>query len=84
LNHEGRLKYEEFKMWVDRTPMIVEYFESILPFVGNKEQYGHTQKDALPSMQKTRSHSIMHRVNSGHFEPVGGGLQRSTSVSGYL
>ena len=38
--------------WVDRTPMIVEYFESILPFVGNKEQYGHTQKDALPSMQK--------------------------------
>lgn len=58
--------------------MIVEYFESILPFVGNKEQYGHTQKDALPSMQKTRSHSILGRVNSGHFEPVG--RQRTTSV----
>ena len=36
LNHEGRLKYEEFKMWIERTPKVLEYFESILPFVGQK------------------------------------------------
>lgn len=55
LNHEGRLRYEEFKMWVERTPAIITYFESILPFVGNKqEKLTNSQKGALP-IAKTRS-----------------------------
>eukprot|EP01042_Synura_sphagnicola_P000499 gene499-532_t len=32
LNHEGRLTYEEFKMWVQRTPSVIEYFEDMLPY----------------------------------------------------
>lgn len=36
LNHEGRLTYEEFKMWVQRTPSLIEYIESILPYNGPK------------------------------------------------
>jgi hypothetical protein len=72
LNHEGRLKYEEFKMsdhlalsqtsclthlslsphrWVQRTPGIVAYFESILPFVGmkkDKDRKHLSQKGSLP------------------------------------
>lgn len=57
LNHEGRLKYEEFKMWVQRTPAILDYLESILPFVGRKEENisgDHKQKEALPMMQNAR------------------------------
>ena len=61
LNHEGRLKYEEFKMWVTRTPAILEYFESILPFVGSKDEYkshDDKKKEALPLTQSLRVSSL--------------------------
>ena len=29
-----RLTYEEFKMWVERTPLVMDYIESILPYNG--------------------------------------------------
>jgi len=69
LNHEGRLKYEEFKMWVQRTPSIVAYFDSILPFVGDKHHTSHSQKDALPITQKTRSSSML-RSHSAQFDTL--------------
>jgi hypothetical protein len=34
LTNEGRLTYEEFKMWVQRTPLVMDYIESILPYNG--------------------------------------------------
>jgi Ca2+-binding EF-hand superfamily protein len=49
LNHEGRLSYEEFKMWVQRTPGTLEYLESILPFSGHKDHHTHhTRLETLP------------------------------------
>lgn len=49
LNHEGRLSYEQFKMWVQRTPGIIEYLESIMPWAVRDETIKrHSQKDALP------------------------------------
>lgn len=65
LNHEGRLKYEEFKMWIERTPKVLEYFESILPFVGQKdEKHHHTQKDALPLRRSVSREAINGRRSS--------------------
>ena len=61
LNHEGRLKYEEFKMWVLRTPAILEYFESVLPFVGDKDEcnaHENKKKEALPMTQCARLTSL--------------------------
>lgn len=76
LNHEGRLKYEEFKMWVQRTPVILDYLESILPFVGTKDEYGshdHKQKEALPMTQNARVVSMRRDRNDS--------LQRIASVN---
>ena len=28
------MTYEEFKMWVERTPLVMDYIESILPYNG--------------------------------------------------
>jgi serine/threonine protein kinase/Ca2+-binding EF-hand superfamily protein len=56
LNHEGRLTYEEFKMWVQRTPMIMDYIESILPYNGPKDlQPHHDKKDTLPHLRRITS-----------------------------
>mmetsp|Transcript_11288 Transcript_11288/g.17176 ORF Transcript_11288/g.17176 Transcript_11288/m.17176 type:complete len:828 (-) Transcript_11288:222-2705(-) len=70
LNHEGRLKYEEFKMWIQRTHGVLEYFESMLPFVGEKHHTCHTQKDALPT-PKGRSSTTLTRTYSGQLDTVG-------------
>ena len=35
LQGEGRLHYQEFKMWVNRNPSILSYFEELLPYSGN-------------------------------------------------
>ena len=49
VEHDGRLTYEEFKMWVERTPVVLEYIESIVPYAGVKDNHKHTNKeDALP------------------------------------
>ena len=59
LNHEGRLSYQEFKMWVERTPGILEYLESILPFSGPKDNHPHHSKlETLPMV------SMMRKVTS--------------------
>ena len=76
LNHEGRLKYEEFKMWVQRTPVILDFLESILPFVGTKDEYcthNHKQKEALPMTQNARVVSMRRDRNDS--------LQRIASVN---
>ena len=74
LNHEGRLHFEEFKMWVERTPGILEYLESILPFSGPKDNHRHhSAKETLPmvsslrritSMRTLRTSSLDHSVSS--------------------
>ena len=56
LNHEGRLTYEEFKMWIERNPEIVQYIESILPYNGPKDEHKHVSKqDSLPHMKRVSS-----------------------------
>lgn len=59
LHHEGRLNFEEFKMWLQRTPEVMEYLESILPYVGTKESHSHHDKiETLPmssGMRRSRS-----------------------------
>jgi tRNA A-37 threonylcarbamoyl transferase component Bud32/Ca2+-binding EF-hand superfamily protein len=37
LHGEGRLHFEEFRMWVGRNPAIIEYFDDILPYAGSKK-----------------------------------------------
>lgn len=56
VNHQHSLNFEEFKMWIEKNPQILQYFESILPFVGSKEEHKHKgQKDALPN-RRSLSH----------------------------
>ena len=66
LNHEGRLSYEQFKMWVQRTPGIIEYLESIMPWASKDETLKrHSQRDALPiygQMKRNTSVNSMGRI----------------------
>jgi serine/threonine protein kinase/Ca2+-binding EF-hand superfamily protein len=50
VEHDGRLTYEEFKMWVERTPVVLRYIESIVPYAGAKDEKKqcHSKMDALP------------------------------------
>ncbi len=53
LNHEGRLTYEEFKMFVQRNPFILEHIESIFPYNGPKDGTVHSDKTAsLPHLKR--------------------------------
>jgi hypothetical protein len=65
LNHEGKLSYEQFKMWVERTPAITEYLQSILPFGVKKtpiEEHNHRPKpdkrNSLPFRARSSSHNL--------------------------
>lgn len=83
LNHEGRLTYEEFKMWVQRTPLIIEYIESILPYNGPKDKNQHTDKrETLPHMKRVTS-KVLSRGNSMQDVPSIAGeiFNHSTSVN---
>ena len=55
-------------MWVERTPGILEYLESILPFSGPKENHPHHSKlETLPMvsmMRKVTSTQSLHRALS--------------------
>lgn len=63
LNHEGRLTYEEFKMWVQRNPLILQHIESILPYNGSKDLSRHSDKsESLPHMRRITS---IARMSSG-------------------
>lgn len=66
LNHQGKLQYEEFKMWIQRTPAVLDFLESILPFVGSKDVYishDHKQKEALPMTQNARVVSLRREIS---------------------
>lgn len=59
LNHEGRLSYEEFKMWVERNPALLEHIESILPYNGPKDiTPHHNKRETLPHMKKVSRMSL--------------------------
>ena len=68
LNHDGRLSYEQFKMWVQRTPALMEYIESILPYNGPKDMgVHHHKKDSLPHLKRIASRlSMGNRGNNVH------------------
>jgi hypothetical protein len=67
LNHEGRLTYEEFKMWVQRNPLILQHIESILPYYGNKESSRHHDKsETLPHMKRITSIAKMSSSHINH------------------
>lgn len=62
LNHEGRLTYEAFKMWVQRNPQIMDYIESILPYAGPKDdQPHHHKKETLPHLKRIQSRMSLGR-----------------------
>ena len=63
VEHDGRLTYEEFKMWVERTPVVLEYIESIVPYAGVKDTHKHTNKeDALPLHYKEQHKLDRHGI----------------------
>lgn len=65
INHEGKLNYEQFKMWVMRTPVVLGYIESILPYTGLKHTTPHVDKaETLPLMQRRLSMSAVRKNNS--------------------
>lgn len=73
LNHEGRLTYEEFKMWIERNPQILDYIESILPYNGPKDiAPHHDKKETLPHMKRLATKAMLHRSNSIslHIDPA--------------
>lgn len=97
LNHEGRLTYEEFKMWVQRTPTVMDYIESILPYNGPKDhREHHDKKETLPHMRRISSRFTVNGLgpsarNSSSVHDLAGDIfnhststhkPRSTSISG--
>ena len=36
LNKDGRLSYEQFKMWIGRTPAVIDFLDAVLPFTADK------------------------------------------------
>lgn len=83
LNHEGRLTYEEFKMWVQRTPMIMEYIESILPYNGPKDMHAHHHKrETLPHLKRIASRMSMGGRGKTVDELAGEVFNHSTSTHG--
>jgi Ca2+-binding EF-hand superfamily protein/predicted Ser/Thr protein kinase len=65
LNHEGRLTYEEFKMWILRNPSILDYIESILPYNGPKDALPHShKKESLPHVKRIASKASVARKDS--------------------
>ena len=60
LNHEGRLSFPAFKMWLSRNPEVLEYIESILPYNGLKDLQPHShKKDTLPHLRRISSKASM-------------------------
>lgn len=68
INHKGRLSYEEFKMWVERNPSVLEYIESILPYHEKKESHlPHAHKDSILPHRPSRSRQLSaYEGNSSH------------------
>lgn len=65
INHEGRLTYEEFKMWMEKNPSVLEYIGSILPYNGPKDQQPHHhKKETLPHMKRIQSRASITRGTS--------------------
>lgn len=84
LNHDGRLSYEQFKMWVQRTPTIMEYIESILPYNGPKDLHAHhDKKESLPHLKRIASRMSMGRGKTVD-ELAGEVFNHSTSTHGGL
>lgn len=53
INNDGCLCFEEFKMWVENNPSMIEYIESILPYYGHKDLFPHIhRKENLPHMKR--------------------------------
>lgn len=81
LNHEGRLTYEEFKMWVQRTPTVMEYIESILPYNGPKDMHVHLdKKETLPHMRRITSRLSLSGRSNTVSELAGDIFNHSTST----
>ena len=91
LNHEGRLTYEEFKMWVQRNPLILQHIESILPYNGSKDMSRHSDKaESLPHMRRITSiarmsssvinHSMSLHDVAGEVFNHGSAFRRSQSI----
>ncbi len=61
----GKLNFEEFKMWVEKNPAIMDYMENIVPYSGPKDATPHVdKKETLPHMKRIASrYSIGDRVN---------------------
>lgn len=65
LNHEGRLSYAEFKMWIERNPSIINYIETILPYNGPKDIAPHHSKaETLPHMKRIQTRATIARSAS--------------------
>ena len=80
LNHEGRLTYEEFKMWVQRNPSMMEYLENILPYYGPKDiQPHHDKKETLPHMKRIASR-VSISANAKVDDPISLGTPRGQSA----
>jgi Ca2+-binding EF-hand superfamily protein len=67
INHEGRLTYEQFKLWVERTPGLIEYLDNIMPWASKDDSIKrHSQRDALPiygvMKRNTSSNSVSQRL----------------------
>jgi len=70
INHEGRLSYEEFKMWIERNPALLEHIESILPYNGPKDIAPHHDKrETLPRMKRI-SRASLSRSTSYSQQPI--------------
>lgn len=73
LNHEGRLTYEEFKMWIERNPTIMEHIISYFPLLDH-----HTENETLPHLKRVGSRASIADSRRGSISGDG----RRNSMSG--
>jgi Ca2+-binding EF-hand superfamily protein len=62
LNHEGRLSYKEFKLWIENQPAVIEYLEDMLPYSstipGETTLHGHSLSSKAGSCRQGGSLSL--------------------------
>jgi Ca2+-binding EF-hand superfamily protein len=77
IDHTGRLTYEEFKMWVERNPAVMDYIDNILPYHGPKDTMPHLDKSEILPRQSSRM--IRTQSNADGMSSMGGMAFRTQS-----
>ncbi len=98
LNKDGKLSFEQFRMWLDRTPRMLQFFQDFLPVAPERPLSAHSLDD-LDAPPKNRRESLRRSISgpagtasadvstharSRSKSPTSVGLRRSPNSTGQL